>query len=146
MALIFFSRLCAVLTMLLGFIAFIPHHIIPQLFVGGRLFGLFEIDLAMRIFYIATALGGMRAARFGASHAKQFLQIAAMVYGIISALGFIQNGKPIAEMISTTYYNNCLHAGLAFLMALGGFILKEPRAPSRRKWGDFNDSVGGYSK
>jgi hypothetical protein len=112
-----------VLFLIVGVLGFVPNPIISPAgyFVVNNLHNLFHI--AVGIVLLMGAYAG--AGSFGPGMALRFV---GAVYAILAVMGFFLPGNLIFGMIAMNMADHWLHAVLAVVLLLAGFVL----APARR--------------
>jgi len=117
------AMIFGVLFLIVGVLGFIPNPIISPT-------GYFEVNDLHNLFHIGTGIillvgAYASAGAFGPGMALRFI---GAVYAILAVMGFFLPGNLIFGMIAMNMADHWLHAVLAVLLLLAGFVL----SPARR--------------
>lgn len=95
--------------------------LIPQTAPEGVLLGLFRVNPALSIFYIASGLGGLWAASVGAHASRGYLRIFGAAFLGLAVIGFSIADGYILGVFANNAGNNWLHLAFALLFLVFGF-------------------------
>lgn len=110
------ERLVVPVTGLLG-VAFIVFGILG--FVIGSPLYVFEVGTVHNILFIGSGLVALICAGMSYNSAKWYLILFGLVYGVLTILGFVNDGN-ILSIIHTNEADNYLHLGIAVISLLVG--------------------------
>ncbi len=96
---------------------------VPGITTDGHLLGIFEVDGLHNIIHLVSGLAALAAA-WGMYSPKLYFQVFGVVYGIVTALGFIQ-GDTVLGLIGVNMADNLLHLVIAGAALYAGFAMKE---------------------
>jgi uncharacterized protein DUF4383 len=92
---------------------------------GGMLLGIFHVNLAHNIVHLASGAIFLLCGLAGAGASRTFFKIFGIVYLLVAILGYMNGDKPILGMIANNMNDVWLHVGLAVVMLLLGFVVKD---------------------
>jgi hypothetical protein len=110
-ALIFGAVLLAV-----GLLGFVP-GIAPN----GHLLGVFEVDTLHNLVHVATGLAGVGAYLAGGRSSKVYFQVFAVIYGVVTVLGFVQ-GERVLGLLPVNVADDVLHLVITAIALYLGFV------------------------
>jgi hypothetical protein len=97
---------------------------IPGITVDDHLMGIFEVDLLHNLVHILTGGAAIAAAMSNAKNMKLFYQAFAVVYGLVTVLGFL-TGQGLGVLIPVNMADNLLHVAITAFAAYFGFVYKD---------------------
>jgi uncharacterized protein DUF4383 len=92
---------------------------------GGMLLGIFHVNLAHNIVHLASGAIFLLCGLAGAGASRTFFKIFGIVYLLVAILGYMSGDKPILGMVANNMNDVWLHVGLAVVMLLLGFVVKD---------------------
>jgi len=92
------------------------------------LLGIFHVNAAHNYVHLASGAVFLICGLAGAGPARTFFKIFGIVYAIVAVLGFMNGDKPLLGLISNNMADVWLHVGLAVVMLLIGFVVKDSAA------------------
>lgn len=95
-----------VIMLVVGLLGFVP-GLVPD----GKLLGIFEVNALHNLIHIATGLAALGAWMAGGRASKVFFQVFGVVYGLVTLLGFIQDGT-VLGLIPANLADNLLHLAI----------------------------------
>lgn len=111
--------LFGVMTLAIGVLGFIP-----SLTPNNMLLGIFQVDTLHNIIHVLTGAGALIAAMAGASYAKTFFKLFAVVYALVTVMGFV-TGYGLAVLLPVNMADNLLHVAITVYSAYVGFVMNE---------------------
>lgn len=113
------TQYLGIVLLLVGVLGFIP-----ALAPGGKLLGIFQIDLLHNIVHLATGGAAVYLAMTqGERGAVLFGKVFAVVYGLVTVLGLLTgNALGIPGVVPVNIADNVLHVALTGVFAYVGYM------------------------
>jgi hypothetical protein len=105
----------AVVFVLVGVAGFIP-----ALTPNNELFGLFHVDATHNVIHLLSGIVAGVAAGMSMTAAQRYLQVFAVVYGLVAIIGFIQ-GNTVLGLMDVNSADNWLHVVFTLALAIPGY-------------------------
>lgn len=109
-----FAFLFGVGFLTLGLMGYMPEHV-----VDGNLFGYFYVDDIRNIVHVVTGILALLAS-FSNSGSRLFFQLAGLLYGLVTVLGFVFAGDLFITHVNMA--DNILNLATAVIALYLGFI------------------------
>lgn len=94
----------------------------------GHLLGIFHVDALHNIVHLLTGAVALWAGSNSALASRRFFQVFAVVYGLVTVLGFMSGDKDILGLMANNMADNLLHLGITAFAAYYGFVAKDNTA------------------
>jgi uncharacterized protein DUF4383 len=101
---------------LIGILGFVP-DVAPD----GMLLGLFHVNAAHNIVHLLSGACALCAGVHSVWASRMFFQAFGTVYGLVAALGFVYDDRPILGLIANNHADAWLHVVIAGVSLLLGF-------------------------
>ncbi len=93
-------------------------------FVNSPVLGIFQVDTVHNAVHILSGLIALIAVSSGESYARLYLIVFGVIYGLVTILGFVNNGN-ILGLFTVNQADNYLHAAIAIVCLGVGFGSKK---------------------
>jgi hypothetical protein len=94
---------------------------IDALTPNGRLLGLFAVDSNHNLVHLATGIVALICSGIGEHASRRYFQIFAVVYGLVTVLGFFVPHGELLGLIANNVHDIWLHALITLVSAYLGF-------------------------
>jgi hypothetical protein len=97
---------------------------VPALSPGGKLLGLFDVNLAHNVVHLATGIVALVVSFASEKASKTFFQVFGIIYAVVALLGFVYGDRPLLGVVSNNLADAWLHVVIALVALYLGFMMK----------------------
>lgn len=94
---------------------------VPDVNLGGKLLGLFEVKLAHNVVHLATGVIAIIAGLTSHRASRTFFQAFGVIYALVAALGFFFGDEPLLGLLANNGADSALHVVIAVVALYLGF-------------------------
>jgi hypothetical protein len=103
---------------------------IPAISPGGKLLGLFDVNMAHNLVHVATGVLAIIAGMASESASRLFFRVFGIIYALVAALGFFYGDQPLLGIVSSNAADSVLHVVIAVVALYLGFGMKSAATPA----------------
>jgi hypothetical protein len=118
------ALLFGIVFLIIGILGFVPAAT-PS---NGMLFGIFHVNSAQNIVYLASGIVSLLCGVAGAGPSQTFFKIFGIIYALVAILGFYYGDNARLGIISPNAADTWLHVVLAVVMLFLGFSASDSKA------------------
>src|SRR4029077_4887231 len=97
---------------------------IPAVNPGGKLLGLFDVNVAHNLVHLATGIVAIVVGMMSDKASKLFFQVFGVVYALVAVLGFVSGDQPLLGIVNNNAADTWLHVVIAVVALYVGFGMK----------------------
>jgi hypothetical protein len=97
---------------------------IPAVNPGGKLLGLFDVNVAHNLVHLATGIVAIVVGMMSDKASKLFFQVFGVIYALVAVLGFVSGDQPLLGMVNNNAADTWLHVVIAVVALYVGFGMK----------------------
>jgi hypothetical protein len=97
---------------------------IPALNPGGKLLGLFDVNVAHNLVHLATGIIAIIVGMMSDKASKVFFQVFGVIYALVAVLGFYSGDQPLLGIVANNAADSVLHVVIAVVALYLGFGMK----------------------
>jgi hypothetical protein len=103
---------------------------VPPLNPGGKLLGIFDVNVAHNVVHLATGIIAIIVGMMSDKASKTFFQIFGVIYALVAVLGFFMGNQPLLGIVSNNAADSVLHVVIAVVALYLGFGMKAEAPPA----------------
>ena len=103
---------------------------VPALNPGGKLLGLFDVNMAHNLVHLATGIISIIVGVTSDKASKTFFQVFGVIYALVAVLGFFMGDQPLLGIVSNNAADSALHVVIAVVALYLGFAMKAEAPPA----------------
>ena len=97
---------------------------IPAVNPGGKLLGLFDVNMAHNLVHLATGIVAIVVGMMSDKASKLFFQVFGVIYALVAVLGFFSGDQPLLGIVNNNAADTWLHVVIAVVALYLGFGMK----------------------
>jgi len=97
---------------------------IPAVNPGGKLLGLFDVNVAHNLVHLATGIVAIVVGMISDKASKLFFQVFGVIYALVAVLGFVSGDQPLLGIVNNNAADTWLHVVIAVVALYVGFGMK----------------------
>jgi hypothetical protein len=97
---------------------------IPAVNPGGKLLGLFDVNVAHNLVHLATGIVAIVVGMMSDKASKLFFQVFGVIYALVAVLGFVSGDQPLLGIVNNNAADTWLHVVIAVVALYVGFGMK----------------------
>jgi hypothetical protein len=98
---------------------------VPAAAPNEHLFGIFHVNAAHNIVHLLSGVFALLCGTASEHAARVFFRVFGIVYAVVALLGFLGGDRLILGIISNNMADVWLHAGIAIVSLVLGFVVRE---------------------